>query len=63
MEFYAMLALHCVDDTTNIDKIQSSLIMYPFDTKVEMMEFKDKINQIYSGTFCEDCPRDEGLND
>jgi hypothetical protein len=47
MTFYAMLALHAVDDITNIDKIESSLVMYPFESKKEMMEFKDKIDSIY----------------
>lgn len=57
MEYYAMLALHCVDDMTNIDKIQSSLVMYPFESKKEMMEFQDCVNRIYSGEFCDDCER------
>ena len=46
MEFYMMVALHCVDETDK-NKINSNFIMYPFDTKVEMMEFKDKIDALY----------------
>ena len=50
MSYYVMMEMHCPDHPPY-------KVMYPFETEKELVEFKEGVNGIFYGTYCDDCER------